>query len=178
VTYRAGALYGTTQNGGANAYGSVFKVTTGGKESVLYSFTGGPDGAYPLGGLTLLKGKFYGTTSSNAGSVPNGAVFAMTPAGNVTVLHQFGGSGDGRNAQAGLTNVDGTLYGTTAEGGADGVGSVFSITPSGAESVLFSFNLTDGEQPKAPVVAIGHTLYGTTQGGGGPEQGTVFSLPI
>src|SRR5436190_2003791 len=59
----SGNLYGTTDNGGASGYGTVFKVTPTGTETVLYSFTGGSDGAYPLAGLIAdASGNLYGTT--------------------------------------------------------------------------------------------------------------------
>jgi uncharacterized repeat protein (TIGR03803 family) len=171
-----GALYGTTENGGTDGYGTVFKVTSSGRESALYSFTGGSDGAYPLGSLVAVKGELYGTTSSNAGSRGAGSVFKMTPSGSITVLHQFGASGDASDPQAGLTYARGTFYGTTAEGGINGLGAVFAIEASGAESVLHSFTEADGEQPKDVVVDVNGTLYGTTQGGGNPSQGTVFAV--
>jgi len=178
-----GMLYGTTAYGGANGDGTVFSITPSGTETVLYSFKGGSgDGAYPFAGLINIKGTFYGTTSeggANCGSSGGcGTVFAITPAGTETVLHSFGGSGDGNGPLAGLIKVKGTLYGTTQEGGANGDGIVFSITPSGTEAVLYSFKggSGDGEFPLAGLINVKGTLYGTTVYGGANDDGTVFSI--
>lgn len=87
-----------------------------------------------------------------------------------TVVHFFAGGTDGADPAAGLINVDGTLYGTTALGGTGtcGCGTVFSITPSGAEKVRYAFKGgSDGAAPEASLIDIKDTLYGTTIGGGG-----------
>ena len=60
----SGKLYGTTDEGGAHGYGTVFQLTTSGQERVVYSFKSGSDGAYPCGGLVNVNGKLYGTTQS------------------------------------------------------------------------------------------------------------------
>ncbi len=172
-----GAFFGTTQNGGANSDGTVFKVTSTGTETVLHSFAGGSDGATPLAGLVAVGATLYGTTSNGGAYGPSatGTVFSITAEGKETVLHSFGSVGDGADPNAALIDVGGTLYGTTAEGGAAGLGSVFSITPSGAESVLCS---PGGEIPSAGLVNVKGTLYGTTKDGGSQPAGTVFSLPL
>jgi uncharacterized repeat protein (TIGR03803 family) len=74
-----GNLYGTTWHGGAYGFGAVYKVAFDGSEEVLYSFTGGTDGAYPLGGLVQdSQGNFYGTTE-NGGTYDKGVVFKIVP---------------------------------------------------------------------------------------------------
>ncbi len=162
-----GTLYGTTNAGGATIYGTVFSVTTSGKETLLYSFGGGSgDGAYPYGDLVNVNGTLYGTTESGGANL-DGTVFAITTSGKETVLYSFGtGSGDGEDPYAGLINVNGTLYGTTEYGGANGDGTVFKITTSGKESVLYSFRGKSGKHPKAGLLNVNGTLYGTTAGGG------------
>ncbi|MGA7354327.1 MAG: choice-of-anchor tandem repeat GloVer-containing protein [Candidatus Cybelea sp.] len=77
-----GTLYGTTRDGGgsscgSNGCGTVFSVTTGGKEQVLYAFTSS-DGAWPVAGLINVNGTLYGTTLGG-GEIGNGTVFAFTP---------------------------------------------------------------------------------------------------
>ena len=76
-----GVLYGVTLSvGGSYGAGTVFALTTGGAETVLYSFKGpskGPDGAYPMDRLTLFRGALYGTTQ-NGGAYGDGTVFALT----------------------------------------------------------------------------------------------------
>jgi uncharacterized repeat protein (TIGR03803 family) len=79
VPDKAGNLYGTTWHGGAYNYGTVFKVTPKGVETVLYSFTGQSDGANPLGGMFLDKsGNLYGTTQKG-GAYGGGTVYRVTP---------------------------------------------------------------------------------------------------
>ena len=69
--------------------------------------------------------------------------------------HSFYASGDGELPEAGLLNVNGTLYGTTSRGGAREYGSVFSITTAGAETVLYSFGLSyDAEVPEAGLIHV------------------------
>ncbi len=73
-------LYGTTHNGGANSYGTVFEMTTAGTEKVLHSFgSHSGDGVWPDAGLVFYKeGNLYGTTH-NGGKYNNGTVFEVTP---------------------------------------------------------------------------------------------------
>ena len=95
------------------------------------------------------------------------------------MIHTFTGFPyDGANPYGGLVNVNGTLYGTTNEGGFScDCGTVFSITPSGTETVLHSFSMGDGSYPTAGLISVNGTLYGTTEYGGGTRNaGTVFSI--
>ena len=97
-----------------------------------------------------------------------------------TLLYSFQNNGaDGNIPNANLTDVDGTLYGTTKYGGASNVGTVYSIDPStGAEKVVYSFqnNGADGANPVAGLINVNGTLYGTTLYGGVSGAGTVFSI--
>jgi uncharacterized repeat protein (TIGR03803 family) len=174
-----GTLYGTTYEGGANGDGTVFKITTSGAETVLYSFKGGAgDGEDPLAGLLNVKGTLYGATFEG-GANGDGTVFRITTSGAETVLYSFkGGSGDGEDPVASLLNVKGTLYGTTFLGGANGDGTVFKITTSGTETVLHNFptGSRDGYFPYAGLLDIKGTLYSTTYTGGENYFGTVFSI--
>ncbi|MBV8067358.1 MAG: hypothetical protein JO113_05240 [Candidatus Eremiobacteraeota bacterium] len=123
-----GTLYGTTYSGGAHNYGTVFSITTGGVENVLYSFRNGTDGANPLAGLIDVKGTLYGTTSVG-GIFNGGTVFRITTGGMENVLHSFDLTGFGAgDPEAGLVNIKGTLYGTTEGGGAHFDGTVFTLT--------------------------------------------------
>jgi uncharacterized repeat protein (TIGR03803 family) len=186
----SGTLYGTTQSGGANARGTVFSVSTGGSERVLYSF-GGPDGETPDANLINVGNTLYGTTAGG-GQYGDGTVFSVSMTGtNERVLHSFGTGTDGSQPQAGLTALNGRLYGTTYEGGAAGYGTVFRITASGTkERVLHSFvwDMKDGLNPAAALLDMQGTLYGTTSAGGISlpscphsgdltcDYGTVFAL--
>jgi uncharacterized repeat protein (TIGR03803 family) len=175
-----GRLYGTTTAGGS--CGTIFAISKSGKESILYAFHCGSDGGYPGSGLTNVGGTLYGTTASGGSSCGCGTVFKVSTSGAETVLHRFQGGSDGAVPDAGLTDVGGTLYGTTSGGGAGGSGTVFSITTSGAESVLYSFGGgSDGSYPTRDLLNVGGRLYGATYMGGGTGCGgsgcgTVFSI--
>ncbi|MBV9332671.1 MAG: hypothetical protein JO146_01555, partial [Candidatus Eremiobacteraeota bacterium] len=95
------------------------------------------------------------------------------------VLYSFKDLPDGHRPSAGLVNMNGTLFGTTSDGGANRYyGTVFSITTAGAEKVLYSFNRTDGDGPVASLIDVDGTLYGTALRGGvdSRSSGTVFSI--
>ena len=182
-----GNLYGTTVYGGAYTYGTVFEVSSKGKETVLHSFKGGADGGNPYAGLIMdAKGNLYGTTlaggTGGCGSAGGcGTVFKVNSKDEETVLYSFKGDGDGVNPYGGLIfDAKGNLYGTTFSGGAYGYGTVFEVSSKGKETVLYSFTGgTDGGEPVAGLIfdAKGN-LYGTTFMGGTPYYGagTVFEL--
>jgi uncharacterized repeat protein (TIGR03803 family) len=164
----AGNLYGTTSAGGTG-YGVVFKVNTAGKETVLYSFTGGADGGQPHAGLILdSAGNLYGTTYAG-GEGGAGVVFKVNMAGQETVLYSFTGGADGRWPNAGvIRDSGGNLYGTTQSGGTANSGVVYDLNTSGQERVLYSFTGgADGGAPFAGVIRdSAGNLYGTTSSGG------------
>ena len=179
----AGNIYGTTEYGGASGQGTVFKVDATGTESVLYSFTGGTDGASPIGSLVRdSAGNLYSTTFSG-GASGVGVVFKLDTRGKETVLHSFAGGTDGQYPWAGLVrDSDGGLYGTTFYGGASNYGVVFKVDAAGTETVLYSFTGgADGGNPTAGVIRdSAGNLYGTTNIGGAPGMGygVVFELDM
>lgn len=169
-----GILYGTTVDGGdskcgSSGCGTVFSVTKGRSEKVLHRFGGGSDGAYPYASLINVKGTLYGTTFHGGGFGGPGTVFSIKATGAEKVLYRFGASGsDGLYPFAALTGVNGTLYGTTLDGGGSGYGTVFGITTAGKEKVLHSFGGGhDGANPYASLLDVDDKLYGTTYYGGG-----------
>lgn len=177
-----GNFYGATNAGGANGDGTVFEITSAGAETVLYSFAGGTnDGAGTQAGLVEGSGDtFYGTTDGG-GASGDGTVFEITSAGTESVLHSFaGGSSDGAYPVAGLIlGNDGSLYGTTKVGGANGDGTVYKITPDGTKTVLYSFagGGSDGAYPVAGLIlGSDGNFYGTTEDGGPNSYGTVFKI--
>jgi uncharacterized repeat protein (TIGR03803 family) len=183
----AGNLYGTTAQGGTFNFGTVFKLDTTSRETVLYSFTGGADGATPLAGLIRdADGNLYGTTEAGGDLTCNsgigcGTVFKLDTTGEETVLHSFTGK-DGTSPIAGvIRDAAGNFYGTTPQGGPFSSGTVFKLDKTGKETVLYTFTGggggTDGFYPDGALIrdAAGD-LYGTTQLGGNYSFGTVFKL--
>ncbi len=171
-----GTLYGTTSQGGKYGRGTVFIISTTGKERVLYSFgaSGYHDGTDPSSALIDAGGTLYGTTEKG-GDGASGTVFSITKFGRENLVYSFNGS-DGSQPIAGLIDVKGVLYGTTFMGGVKNVGAVFSVTTSGEEKVLHSFRAGGGKNPYAGLVEADGTLYGTTYGSIYEHHGNVFSL--
>jgi uncharacterized repeat protein (TIGR03803 family) len=163
-----GALYGTTYGGGAHDSGTVFKVSPTGVQSVLHSFKDGMDGSLPQSSLSNVQGTLYGTTIEGGGPGEEGVVFKTTSSGAESVIHRFAGGDDGASPYAGLTAIDGVLYGTTAAGGMHSEGTVFKLTTAGKESVLYSFGSVngDGATPVSRLIDVNGALYGTTSYGG------------
>jgi uncharacterized repeat protein (TIGR03803 family) len=146
VLFKARNLYGTTFDGGSVGVGVVFKLTEPAvpghpwKETTLYNFTGGKDGANPAAGLIYDKaGNLYGTASEgglrNSLSSNNGTVFELSPpavsggAWTENTLHEFGGKtyGDGTRPLGGLILPNGKFYGTSSSGGPNSAGMVYSV---------------------------------------------------
>ena len=177
VQGRDGNLYTTSNDGGTDNAGTVFKVTPAGQVSVLYSFDGGT-GAFPSSGLTLgTDGNFYGTTFEN-GPSNYGTVFKITPKGKLTVLHAFDNSDGSALWAAPVEGTDGAFYGTTEVGGSANCGTVYRVTSGGKFKTLYSFDGTYGCQPLAPLV-LGNdgNFYGTTlQGVNNPSFGAIFKI--
>jgi uncharacterized repeat protein (TIGR03803 family) len=178
----SGNLYGTTLAGGSSGFGTVYKLSASGQESVLYSFTGGADGSKPYAGLVMdTSGNLYGTTSAG-GSSNAGTVFEVNPqTGRETVVHSFTGQRDGATPFSGLVmDQSGNLYGTTFAGGSSNVGTVYKVNiKTKKETVLYSF----AGDPDAGEPVYGNllmdklgNLYGTTQGGGSSNRGAVWEL--
>jgi uncharacterized repeat protein (TIGR03803 family) len=172
----AGNLYGTTYGGGVSNAGVVFKVDPTGRQTVLYSFAGGTDGAHPEAGLIQdAAGNFYGTTAQG-GEAGLGVVYKLDPAGNETVLHSFATADGAFPSSAVIRDSAGNLYGTAAGGGASGIGVIYMLTPSGQLTVLYSFGGgLDGDNPSSGVIRdSAGNLYGTTARG--LAAGAVYKL--
>src|SRR6185437_13486609 len=121
----------------------------------VFPKTTGSDGQIPYAGLIQgSDGNFYGTTY-NGGSSGLGTVFQVTPTGTETVLHSFAGGSDGAHPYAAVTQgSDGSIYGTTYQGGTSNLGTVFRVTADGTETVLYSFagGSGDGANPEAGLI--------------------------
>lgn len=165
-----GKLYGTTAEGGSRkcnyGCGTVFEVTTSGKERVIYKFQAGSDGVLPRAGLIYADGALYGITSGGRDATNSGTVFKITTSGKETILYQFLNAEKGAEPAARLGYFNGALYGTTYLGGDDNDGVVFKIDRRGKETVLHSFSYDyAGGAPAAGLTEVNGTLYGTSSGG-------------
>ncbi len=201
----SGDLYGTTEYGGAEGWGMVFKLEhTGGTWIMhpLYSFPsiyhqGANDGAAPTAGVTIgPDGNLYGTNTGGSGSSNYGTVFKLSPPASVckstlcpwteTILYRFTGGSDG-GVPSGPVIFDsaGNLYGNAQTGGVTcgqgySCGVVYKLTRSGSswtESVLHAFSGSpDGANPGGALVFDrAGNLYGTCNGGS-VNDGAVFQL--
>jgi uncharacterized repeat protein (TIGR03803 family) len=176
-----GNYYGVTIGGGANTCnsggcGTVFKVTPLGKETVLYNFTGGSDGAYPWELVGDSHGNLYGLSKTQENTTA--AVFEINSAGNFSIA--YNGSYVSQIAFI-IMGTNGTLY-ASSSGGADSSGQILQLTPTGGGNgtvtVLHQFDNTDGSilNPFQDLVLHGGVLYGTTNYGGSSNDGVIYKL--
>ena len=153
-------LYGTTLTGGFNElYGTVFRISTAGREKVLHSFAGYfDDGESPTASLLDVNGTLYGTThyGGQVSGFGYGTVFALNTNGSQErVTYKFSSSSSGDYPLASLIEIDNMLYGTAAGGGVSGGGTAFKTGTGGGISVLHSFGSgSDGSGPFATITAM------------------------
>ncbi|HEX3449922.1 MAG TPA: choice-of-anchor tandem repeat GloVer-containing protein [Isosphaeraceae bacterium] len=194
VMDRAGNLYGTSVQGGMFGGGTVFQLSpTGGTwiHTVLYDFTGGPDGGEPYKGVTLdAHGNLYGTAVTGGGGSCEGGcgvVYKLTNSGGVwtqTVLHAFTGGEDGSGPGSPVAfDQHGNLFGTTPTAGVNGYGTVYEMKPGAGGTwgltVIHAFtggiDGLGGSASRLLVDAVGN-LYGVNTVGGANGFGNVFKL--
>jgi uncharacterized repeat protein (TIGR03803 family) len=163
------------------------------RDTVLYSFAGGSDGAYPEAAPILINDELYGTTATSGNGVCNshqgcGTVYKLSASGHEQVLHLFRGGKDGEGPASGVIDVGGNLYGVTRFGGGSGCksgrirgcGTIYEVTRSGKEKVLYAFpGGTQGADPDSLMFFKG-AFYGEA-GGGGSENcyagcGLIFKM--
>ena len=185
-----GNFYGTAQSGGASNSGTIFAISADGSFFTnIYSFSGGTNGAAPVGGLVIgTDGNFYGTTY--AGGASNvGTVFQIATNGTFTQLAWLSGT-NGANPDVTLVQAaDGSFYGGTKYGGpypnstsgGTGYGTIFQVTTNGALTTPVLFAGTNGANPTALVLGKDGNFYGATTWGGNNSQvpfgvGTIFRL--
>ncbi len=172
-----GDLYGATYYGGANNSGTLFKITTSGTLTTLYSFcslANCADGSEPEGQLAEdSAGNIYGT-AVEGGASNFGTVFKFSTKGVLSTLHSFSGA-DGEYPQGGLVAANGAFYGVAEDGGADGYGTVFKITTAGKETTVHSFTGSEGEYPKGWMVEADGNFYGAAAGGA-QGYGMIFKM--
>jgi uncharacterized repeat protein (TIGR03803 family) len=172
----AGNLYGTATYGGADGFGTVFKLVrsaSGYTFQLLYTFTGGADGAMPQGNVVLdSAGNLYGASGEGGG------IFQITPSGIFTVIDTSASF-----LQSPITiDAAGNIYGTTYSGGSHDAGSAFRLSYSNGtwtHTVLHSFG--SGSDGALPLSGVGFdangNLYGTTTfGGSNNGDGTLWQI--
>ena len=184
-----GQIYGTTQIGGTNGYGTVFSydgsaVLEG--LTTLYNFcttASCGDGSSPTGGVIQGgDGNFYGMTPSG-GAGGMGTIFQMTPDGTLTTLYSFCAANsacpDGSSPGALIEGSDGNFYGTTNQGGVGNHGTVFKLTPAGVFTTIYSFcsaggtTCPDGSGPTSNLIeGSDGNFYGITSAG----DGTIYRI--
>jgi uncharacterized repeat protein (TIGR03803 family) len=177
------SFYGASNTVYAGDYGALYKLTPTAQppytESVPvdFNFTNGNDPNSPVQGT---DGNFWGTTIGG-GTSNLGVLYKTTPAGKITVLHNFTGyPNDGTNPIGALVQGnDGNFYGVTYVGGANNLGSVFKITLAGKYTLLYSFAgyPNDGTHPRSGlIVGSDGNLYGTTLQGGSKNDGAIYKI--
>jgi uncharacterized repeat protein (TIGR03803 family) len=190
-----GVLYGVTSAGGVNDGGTLFKITSEGKLTTLYNFCSKlncDDGSDPEALVQGTDGNLYGTTQAGGASYPYdcgngcGTVFKITPQGELTTLHSFGGLDGAYPAGTLIQATDGKFYGTAGSFGNDQIsGTVFTITSNGTFATLYNFDDSyyTGSDLGGLIQALDGNFYGTTASGGsgldcsdGGPCGTVFRL--
>jgi len=192
----SGNIYGTTHGGYPScrsSCGTVFKLNKAGELTVLYTFTGGNDGASPLAGVIRdTSGNLYGTTYLG-GANNGGVVYEISSSGKFSVIYTFCTSGcfDGANPSGGLAiDKQSHLYGMTYGGGDYGFGVVFELQEAKgtwSEVILHSFagGPSDGAGPEGSSVTLGtrtvgtkkqFLIFGATAYGGASNCGTAFEL--
>jgi uncharacterized repeat protein (TIGR03803 family) len=195
-----GALYGTTQLGGAHGDGLVFSlappptrcssIVCYWNQTLLYTFTGSPDGFNPWTEKLVFDsaGNIYGTTG-NGGAYGGGTAFQLTPSAGgytETVLHSFGHGTDGAYPFGGVVvDAAGNVYGATENGGPGrecdfGCGTVYQVTPSNgswSENILHDFDVVHGYYPNSDMISdASGNLYGTAIASLDYNDGVVFKL--
>ena len=172
-------LYGMTRTGGANNFGTIFKIKPDGTGyAKLLDFNDVNNGRYPQGAL-IYDGTFFYGMAYQGGTNDFGTIFKIMPDGTgYAKLLDFAGTTNGRGPRGSLFS-DGTfLYGMTYQGGTNSLGTIFKIKPDGTGFVkLYDFgDASNGRTPRGSLVSDGTFLYGMTEGGGTGGNGTIFKI--
>lgn len=185
---QSGNLYGSTNKGGSHNAGIAFELSPASgtwKETLLHTFTGGPDGSAPIGLLLAPSGNLYG--AAEQGGLGYGAIFELSLGSNgtwkETVLYSLTSTPQGAIPTSLVLDASGNIYGATVGGGnsprCDGCGLVFRLTPQSNGTYkyapLHSFNGGDGDDPTALIFDTAGNLYGATYTGG-IGMGVIFEL--
>ena len=173
----SGNLYGMTGYSGANGYGTLFKVTTGGQFTLLRAMNAPTDGGYAEGSLIRgTDGNLYGM-ATDGGIAGSGTIFRIGTTGGTTfkVLVNLHDNAQGNFPKGTLVQgKDGAFYGTNSESGKYNYGTLFKIC-GGVTTVLRNFQSSDGAYPLGSLMqATDGNLYGTTSAMGKNGYSTIF----
>jgi uncharacterized repeat protein (TIGR03803 family) len=177
---RDGTLYGTTPEGGAANGGTVFRMPVNGPFTSLVSFGQPPWPFYnPTGGITLgLDGNLYGSCALERDG--HGAIFRMSPAGELQIVARFGRPNGTQPASTLVCAPDGTFYGTTLLGGTHQRGTLFKFTSTGELTTLLSFpdlgGPTSGGPWGLPTLGTDGNLYSTIEAAGPGQNGVLYRV--
>lgn len=174
-------VFGVTPSNGADGSGALFQLAAGNRLSVLHQFTGATDGSVPTAPLARDQAGNLTGIATYGGANGGGTLWRYTASGQFTVLHAFGGSGDGATPLQGpVRDSAGDLFGTTAGGAVSTNGNAFEYAASGAYASLHDFlSGADGHCPFSGLTrSAGGMLFGTTVGNGfgGNPTGSVWKL--
>jgi uncharacterized repeat protein (TIGR03803 family) len=175
-----GNFYSGTNLGGANNFGTAFKMTPAGAVTVLHGFSL-TDGADASPGMVEIPGGTFIGTAARGGNpgAGEGVIYSLTSTGTFAVLHVMNGPTDGSLLGVLMAATDGNLYGTAANDGASSCGTIFKVTPLGQFSLLYTFDGPHGCNPEGYLTqGTDGKLYGITSGGGANDAGTLFSLNL
>jgi len=158
-----GNLYGTTQNGGANGFGAIFKTAPSGTTTILYSFNAGYfNGTASEAGITAGEdGNFYGITTNNQ-------FYSITPTGSFTAVQTLSNIVYTNTSAPMIRGADGNFYGTTIYNNEDTGGSIFRVTPQGTATVLDYLGS----------VPYGELVQGSDGNFYGTAGGTIFEMTL
>lgn len=171
-----GNFYGTTEGGGSNQLGVLYKINPNGTYTVLHNFEGGSDGSYPFGPpIEASDGNLYGVTSGFNSEAPT--LYQYTRSGVYNVLFNFDSATTGSIAYGLIQGSDNLLYVTSEMGGPNNCGTITKFTLTGTVKAVHSFNCKNGGKfPYATLIqATDGNYYGTTQAGGS-YQGVVYRI--
>ncbi|MEO8350910.1 MAG: choice-of-anchor tandem repeat GloVer-containing protein [Chthoniobacteraceae bacterium] len=175
-----GNFFGTTVYGGADGFGTIFRITSPGVFTLLHSFHRGNEGAHPYSGvLRRDDGMLFGATYLGGGRDDIGTIYRLAPDGTLTVLVHISDLGGSGPWAVPVLGPDGKLYATTTDILSNGFGRVFSISDTGTTEVLHVFDRFDGAAPLAPLhFSPDGKLFGLTSTDGPGGGGTFFRLVL
>jgi uncharacterized repeat protein (TIGR03803 family) len=176
---RDGNIYTTSEYGGTQSYGTLFKVTPSGTATIVNSI-----GYFVVSGATLgTDGNFYGANldggpGGDCGFAGCGQVYKVTPSGVLTLLYNFTGYADGADPySAPIEGTDGKFYGTTFYSNGTTNSTVYSVTSSGTFKTLHTFTAAEGQSVTAGLVqGTDGNFYGVASSGGANDWGTIFKM--